>query len=234
MHLFLDRKFRLPRIWSNSELKKFSSLFSGSVINVSAWQDSDKEGNKYRDYFLNCREYYISNYKTDQKGIQGYENEIFLDIEEELPTELYNKYDVVYNHTVLEHVFNVQTAFKNLCLLSKDIVIIVVPFLQQMHEDFGDYWRFTPLTVRRLFSDNGYKLLYLSFNSHKNASVYIFAIASKSPEKWGRLITDKFSYLVECKTFDGFGNMIGCRSINNYGYLIKRLFIRLRSLFRPK
>ena len=40
----IDRKFRVPRIWSNKELKKFASLFSGEIINVSGWMDNDKQG----------------------------------------------------------------------------------------------------------------------------------------------------------------------------------------------
>ena len=43
-YLFTDRKFKVPRYWSNEELKKFAHLFKGSVINVSAWKDVDKQG----------------------------------------------------------------------------------------------------------------------------------------------------------------------------------------------
>lgn len=85
-----------------------------------------------------------------------------------------NKFDLVFSHTVLERVYEVHTAFKNLCLISKDAVILLVPFLQQMHADYGDHWRFTPLRIKRLFKDNKLSLLYLSFNKHRSASVYIF------------------------------------------------------------
>ena len=51
MKLFVDRIFRLPRIWSNRELAKFAPLFQGSVVNVSAWKDFDKERMYYREYF---------------------------------------------------------------------------------------------------------------------------------------------------------------------------------------
>jgi len=76
--LFEDRKFRIPRIWSNSELRKFAHLFTGKVINVSAWKDLDKEGNRYKNYFINASEYWISNYKPEFRGFQGdIENENF-------------------------------------------------------------------------------------------------------------------------------------------------------------
>ena len=50
---FKYRILRLTRIWSNQELRKFSHLFRGKVINVSGWKDCDKEGHIYRDYFSN-------------------------------------------------------------------------------------------------------------------------------------------------------------------------------------
>jgi hypothetical protein len=147
-----DKKFRVPRIWSNRELEKFAHLFSGKGVNVSGWKDVDKEGKKYRDYFSNISEYWITNYKSEARGFQGnQENEIFLDLEEDLDESMYCKFDVVFNHTVLEHIFDVNKAFENLCKLSNDIVIVVVPFLQEQHAEYGDYWRFTPLAVEKLF-----------------------------------------------------------------------------------
>lgn len=102
---FIDRKFRVPRIWSNKELKKFASLFSGKIINVSGWMDDDKQGNKYSDYFVKKNEYCISNYKTEARGYQGdLKDEIFLDLEDNLDKSLKNKFDVVFNHTVLEYI----------------------------------------------------------------------------------------------------------------------------------
>jgi len=216
--IFIDRKYRLPRVWSNGELKKFAHRFDGDIVNVSGWQDGDKQGNCYRDYFTQAKTYTITNYKSEHRGFQGYENEIFLDLEKSLPENLIGKFDVVFNHTVLEHVFEVNTAFKNLCLMSKDIVIIVVPFLQEMHTNYGDYWRFTPLTIKKLFEVNNLSLLYLSFNSHKNASTYIFAIATKNESKWKDKIYQEFSYSDPKKSDDGFDNYIGCHAIDNRIY----------------
>ena len=97
-NLFTDRVHRLPRCWSNNELSKFASLFTGDIINVSGWKDEDKEGRKYEDYFINKTKYSISNYKSEACGLQGYENEFFLNLESELPEKLYRSYDVVFNH----------------------------------------------------------------------------------------------------------------------------------------
>jgi len=223
--LFLDRKYRLPRIWSNRELKRFAHLFEGEVLNASAWKDEDKEGGHYRDYFKNAGHYFISNYKTEAKGFQGFENEFFLDLAEDLPKDYVNRFDVVFNHTTLEHIYDIKRAFQNLCDLSKDILIIIVPFLQQMHGDYGDYWRLTPLTVKKLFEENGFTLLYLNFNDHRRASVYLFAIGTKNPSKWKHKIEYRFGTQSQKDRFDDFENLVGCRAIaNSWLYRIRRFF----------
>ena len=179
--------FQIPRAWSNDELRKFSHHFRGSVVNVSAWEDKDKSGGHYRDYFANCSSYSITNFGTSQGILQGVSNEIYLDLEVQLPNALRNKYDVVFNHTTLEHIWDFRTAFTNICDLSSDIVIIVLPWLQPQHADYGDYWRFSPSAIARLFEERGLVPLYISWNETKMASVYLFAIAAKFPGNWSDL-----------------------------------------------
>jgi len=200
----------------------------GNIINVSGWKDIDKEGKKYADYFKNAETYTISNYKAELKGIQGYENEIFLDLTAELDKSLIKKYDVVFNHTTLEHIYKVKDAFKNLCLLSKNIVIIVVPFLQQVHGSYDDYWRFSPSVIKKLFEENGLSLIYLSFNNHKKASIYIFAIGSRNPDKEKEIFNAEFTNKYENYNMDEFQNCIGCRAINNsYFFKLKRKIMKV-------
>lgn len=182
-----DNRFRIPRIWSNQELKKFAHLFKGDIVNVSAWTDEDKEGEFYKNYFINANNYFLTNFDKDKRGWQGLEGEIFLDLEKNLKKNLNYRFDVVFNHTTLEHIFKVDVAFKNLCLMSKDIVILVVPFLQEFHGNYGDYWRFTPQLIEKLFLNNGLELLYISFNEKPLTSVYVFAIASRNVKKWKTL-----------------------------------------------
>ena len=122
----MDRKFRLCRLWSNKELEKFAGLFDGKIINVSAWQDKDKGGSFYKNYFKNAEEYYLSNYKNEYCGFQGYKGEIFLDLEKKLENNMVDRFDVVFNHTTLEHIYDFKNAFKNLSLLTIDIVLLVV------------------------------------------------------------------------------------------------------------
>ncbi len=187
----MDRKFRLPRIWSNEELRRVAPLFYGSVVTVSAWEDSDKQGGKYRDYFCNAKSYSITNF-GGTRGSSGDTNEIELDLCQSLPEFLVNKFDTVFNHTTLEHIFDTQKSFKNLCAMTRDCLITVVPFAQVEHktDSFQDYWRFTPDTMHELFNSNGLEVVYESANTHKNSGIYLFHIGTRNPDKWRNKFPD--------------------------------------------
>ncbi len=222
----MDKKFRVPRVWSNRELEKFGHLFSGKGVNVSGWKDIDKEGKKYRDYFSNISEYWITNYKSEARGFQGnQENEIFLDLEEDLDESMHDKFDVVFNHTVLEHIFDVNKAFENLCKLSNDIVIVVVPFLQEQHAEYGDYWRFTPLAVEKLFQKNNMDMIYINYNDASDDSIYIFAIGTKNKDKWNKIEKDSAN---QKKVINKF--MLGTKVIKNS--LIDTVKAKLSCIFK--
>lgn len=190
------RKQVRPRHWSNEELRRFSSVLDGDVINVSGWKDEDKEGGHYRDYFGRHASYSISNF-FGERGVTGAEGELFIDLESPLPTEYRARYDVAFNHTVLEHVYDIRTAVANICALSRDIVILVTPFLQHVHyEDgsFGDYWRPTPACLERMLGENGYSVIYQSCNDNEWFIVYVFTVASRNPERHlGRLPSARIS-----------------------------------------
>lgn len=227
MKYTIDRIHRLPRVWSNRELARFASWFAGDVVNVSAWKDEDKEGRRYRDYFTAATSYVLTNYRAEMRGLQGVPGEIFLDLTAPLDPGLLKRFDVVFNHTTLEHVYEVQTAFRNLCALSRDVVILVVPFLQPYHGTYGDYWRFTPLALQRMFVDAGLSLLYLSFNSHRAAAVYLFAIASFRADRWrGRF---NWEFTVEVPGAAGDEPYAGCRALPNRLHrwpIVVRRFLR--------
>lgn len=224
-----DRKFRLARIWSNEELRRFASMFSGSVVNASAWRDEDKQGRRYKDYFTAADEYHISNYISEARGFQGdLPNEFFMDLAKPLPKE-HRRFDTVFNHTVLEHVFEVDQAFSNLCSLSNDIVIVVVPFLQEEHSGYGDYWRFAPQSLDKLFSKNGMELLYLSYNEHPNASVYIFAIGSKRPDRWAAIKTAAGN---RAGRLNDTTDQCGTQIVVNHIPLLKRVKRRISAFLR--
>jgi hypothetical protein len=200
----IDRKFKIARIWSNQELKKIAPLFTGDIVNVSAWDDRDKEGEYYQNYFTQKDRYYYTNF-YGERGFQGNnENEYFLDLTQDLPDQLKKRFDVVFNHTTLEHIFDVKKAFENLCLASKDILIIVVPFCQKMHgkDKYEDFWRFTPTCLRYLFQENGFEVIYESQSPYENAAIYLFFVGSRHPEKWQSL-KSRYQEIKQCGDWIG-------------------------------
>lgn len=180
-----ERRFRKARIWSNKELKKLAPLFSGDVVNVSGWEDCDKEGRRYRDYFINAQTYSVTNFAGDN-GFRGAEGEIFLDLESPLPPDLEKRFDTVLNHTTLEHVFDVLTAFSNLCRMSRDAVIVIVPFAQVEHwsESYGDYWRISGQALEKLFQREGFSMVYCSANDDRDGAVYVIGIGVRDASAW--------------------------------------------------
>jgi hypothetical protein len=183
----MDRRFRLARRWSNDELRRICALFDGKVVNVSAGENLDKEGSSYDSYFPQATGFWITNHGPGRfRGFQGRDNELLLDLSKPIGTELSGRFDVVLNHTTLEHIFEVETAFANLCKLSKDTVIVVVPFAQVQHENSGyeDYWRFTPTCLRRMFGLNGLEVVYESASPARDAAIYLLFVGSRYPDKW--------------------------------------------------
>lgn len=176
--------FHQPRRWSNRQLAQHGHLFPGDIANISGWQDSDKQGRTYKSYFSSAKSYCLTNFDSAKRGFQGYENEIFLDLEAELPQGLNERFDVVFNHTVLEHIYDFQRAINNICDMSRDIVILVVPWMQPVHAYYGDYWRISPLALRRLMKERGLTLLYLKWSNMPLCASYIYMIASKHPDRW--------------------------------------------------
>lgn len=175
-----------PREWSNSELRKVAGVFDGAVINVSGWRDEDQRGGHYRDYFSAAKSYAVSNFRGT-RGMEGETGEgVFVDLEEDLPVELRHKYQLAFNHTTLEHVFDIHKAIENICALSADTVILVTPFLQSVHFEegaFGDYWRPTPMCLNRILQANGFTTLYQSTNDTPWHYVYIFTVAARDPAR---------------------------------------------------
>lgn len=179
------------RTWSNDVLRNVAHLFSGNIINVSAGNDSDKEGRTYRDYFKNMNSYAISNYQKVFPELSE-QAEVVLDLNIPLPADspLRNNYDVVFSHTVLEHVYKIDLAVKNLCSMSRDVVITIVPFIQSFHHVehiYHDYWRVSPHALAAMFNQSGFETLCLDWNNDPFGNIYIFHIASKQPEKWKNL-----------------------------------------------
>ncbi|MBU1567482.1 MAG: hypothetical protein KJ630_17890 [Proteobacteria bacterium] len=175
-----------PRQWSNRELLKLSGLFTGDIINVGAWRDEDKEGNFYKLYFSNAKTYTKTNY-SGEDGLANLPDELFLDLSVPLYQD-FKTYDLVFTHTVLEHVHPLSIAFDNVCNLSRDCVLAVVPFIQCFHGrdgSYGDYTRFTPMLLEELFRKRGFEVVYLNWNDDFPVmNVYVIVLATRFPNRW--------------------------------------------------
>jgi len=189
-------------------LKKYADVFTGEIANISGWKDSDKAGGCYKNYFNRANNYYVTNYGSHASKSEN-PNEFFLDLEEPLYPDLTQRFDVVFNHTVLEHVFHVEKAFTNLCQMARDAVILVVPFIQVQHisSDYKDYWRFTPYCIERLFNNNQYTLVVCEYNNHYNAATYLFCIGIRDVE------LNKYNAFKKCDlaTLSAPGRWVGRR-----------------------
>ena len=195
----LPKKLIRPGAYSKMLLEQYGPLFSGSVINVSGWDDRDGMGGHYHDYFPNAKSYTVSNAPTAQKGIGSFEgkgHEIALDLSIPLPKELHGAYEVVYNNTTLEHVFEVEQAFDDLCLLSRDALVLVIPLIQQIHmtESYGDYWRFTTLGIAKMLLTRGFTTIVMETNDQPFAPIFAFVIAVRDPKKYEGKITPSLHF----------------------------------------
>ena len=187
----MDRKFRAARVWSNKILRKYAPFFEGDICNVSAWIDIDKEGGQYKDYFAGASSYSVTNYGAKEgheshKGSYGKDGdknvkEYILDLTSPtLPENLRKKFNVVMNHTVLEHIYDNHTAFKNICDMSSEVVISIVPWVQEVHVApdgaYNDYWRYSPYAMSELYKENGYTMVVCEYNNDFDTAVYLFTI----------------------------------------------------------
>lgn len=185
----LNKDFIQPRTFTNAMLKHYAPVFTGDIINVSGWKDEDQNGAYYKDYFSNATSYSLSNAGESCKGMGSRDDEFKIDLSIPINNNLKNKYDVVFNHTTLEHIYEVKTAFKNLCDMSRDVVVLIVPVLQQIHfnEGYGDYNRLTTMGVVKSFEENGFETIVLQTNEQQFAPIYCLAIAVRGNSKYKQI-----------------------------------------------
>jgi len=188
-YLLLHPVYRKPRFWSNLVLKEIGPCFEGRILNCSGWADEDKFGSHYRAYFPRASEYAVSNYRGgEQTGMySSLPGSISLDLEKDLPENLVGRFDVVFSHTVLEHIFDVTKGVENLCRMATDAVICVVPFLQVVHimpNEFDDFWRFTPYALDALFGAHAFSPAFRSGTDIPGGSVYYLCVYARDSSKY--------------------------------------------------
>jgi hypothetical protein len=176
------------RAYSNNLLRQYLKSLGGDIINVSGWMDCDREGGRYADYYGTVRSYTISNiggHRGMPTAKDPTKSWLFLNLEAPLPCEFQQKYDAVFCHTVLEHVFETKLALTNIATLSRDIVILVVPFSQSVHysESYSNYVRLSPYYLDRFFREEGFSTLMCDANDEPFTTVYVTFIASRYPNR---------------------------------------------------
>lgn len=179
-----------PRTWSNREIRRVGERITGDVVHVSAWRDEDKEGGTYRHYFPNASRYVTTNV-GGARG-EGIDN-LHLDLSAPIEDDLRQAFDLVFNHTTLEHVFDVQIALDNLFDMSRDEVLLVVPFMQVEHWEapaYGDYWRLSEHALRQSCANHEFEVLTLTSNHNPVWPIYYclharrIAISAQQHHRW--------------------------------------------------
>ncbi len=66
-----------------------------------------------------------------------------------------DEFDVILCLNVLEHVYEYDKAVKNIhrALKKGGTAVVAVPVMYPLHDEPGDYWRFTEHALRKMFSD---------------------------------------------------------------------------------
>ena len=141
------KKVSLSRILQNYYLKKFNIVENENVIEFGSSKNSSKSFHKNIN----------GNFSIDFADKILDENNLRFDLEKE--NEVNKKYKLVIIFNVLEHVYNVDNAIKELKKILKPSGKIVgaTPFLYRVHYAPEDYNRYTKQFFLRLFKENNMK-----------------------------------------------------------------------------
>lgn len=90
-----------------------------------------------------------------------------------------NRFDVVLCLNVLEHVYDYQKAIDNIysALKKGGTAIVAVPAFYPLHDEPGDYWRFTEHALKKLFKS--YKLKKFKYNGKREYPFTYYFEATK-------------------------------------------------------
>ncbi len=141
------KKVSLSRILQNYHLKKLSILENGNLIEFGSTNNSSKS------FFNNIN----GTFKVDFADKLIGENSIKFDLEKQ--NEISKKYNIVIIFNVLEHVYDIDNAIKEIkkILVSGGKLIGATPFLYRVHYAPEDYNRYTKQFFEKLFKKNNMK-----------------------------------------------------------------------------
>ena len=142
-----SKKVSLSRILQNYYLKKFNITENENVIEFGSSKNSSKSFHKNIN----------GNFSIDFADKILDENNLRFDLEKK--NEVNKKYTLVIIFNVLEHVYNVDNAIKELKKILKPSGKIVgaTPFLYRVHYAPEDYNRYTRQFFLKLFKENNMK-----------------------------------------------------------------------------
>tara|TARA_B100001559_G_C16430082_1_gene589404 strand:- start:685 stop:1221 length:537 start_codon:yes stop_codon:yes gene_type:complete len=126
-------------------LKSISSNYKNlDVLEIGSGDISQNQSAK--NIFLHAKSFI-------QTDINSNYDHKYLDITSEILIE--EKFDLVLCTNVLEHVYETKSAIQNLNYLLKEKghLLVSVPFIYPLHDEPGDFWRFTEHALKKLFSD---------------------------------------------------------------------------------
>ena len=91
--------------------------------------------------------------------------EEFLDLNEPLKEQFFKRFDLVVDTGTLEHCFNVGTAFKNMCNMTKvgGVIVTAAPYSRPFH----GYYNFVKGTYTDGFGRNGFEILEIICTASK-------------------------------------------------------------------
>jgi hypothetical protein len=183
-------------------IARVAAPVTGDVVHVSAWRDEDKSGRRYREYFPLARSYTTTNV-GGHRG-EGGDDDVHLDLAGPLEEHLEGAFDLVFNHTTLEHIHDVRAAIDNLFAMSRSELLLVVPFMQVEHWEspsFGDYWRFTEHGLMQACLDHGFEVLSLTSNHNPVWPIY-YCLHARRADADRSEVTDVWSLT---DAAEGFG-----------------------------
>ncbi len=150
---FSKKKVSEERYESNRWLSENCRDIAGDVLSLGSADDSDGEGNFYRSYFQRASRYYTSDISF------SFNTDYVLDVRN-MSQIGSGTFDCVFCSGVLEHVDDFHSAILEITRILKDrgVLLLGLPFRQQIHLPPNDYWRFTVYGVKVLL-ENKYNIL---------------------------------------------------------------------------
>ena len=132
--------------WREETYREFTQIpLTGDVIDLGGTKNAD-----YRELFTGWNTMVSANLSPDC--------DIKCDFEQPLPIKD-EQYDAALLVNMLEHVYNTEGILSETyrILKPKSKVVVVVPFLIQVHPSPRDHWRFTSETLELIFARAGFE-----------------------------------------------------------------------------